>query len=448
MFTLAIVGKPNVGKSTLFNRLCGKRIAIVDDMPGVTRDKKNYKGELGGLEFNIIDTAGWEREKEFIKKEMVEQSLSAAKEANVILFVVDMQKGLSPDDMDFAKIVRKTGVKIILLLNKSEGNVSADKEIYKLGFNSCISISAKHGLGMDELYHELLKYKEDYDKSNSDIEEVDIADEIEKGTKIAIIGRPNVGKSTIFNSLVGYKRTVVSDVSGTTRDSINHNIEYKGQDLVLIDTAGLRKKKSVDDQVEFMSIGETINAIRRCHVAVLVVDAASPLEKQDLTIANVAINEGKPLVVVINKYDLIEDKAGYRDEIEYKVDKHLFSISGMPIVYTAAINQKNISKILDRVLEVEDDWKIEISTGKLNRWIQGAIARNIPPLSNDGRRIKVKYITQIGQKPPTFKIFSNVPEDLPESYNRYLVNSMREKFGMKGVPIRFYMEKNKNPYHK
>jgi GTP-binding protein len=438
MFKVAIVGKPNVGKSTLFNKLCGKRIAIVDDMPGVTRDRKEFNARLGDLEFKLCDTAGWERTKSSLQQEMAKQGKLAIDDADLILFMLDAKNGITYEDLDFAKELRRCDKPILVLANKSEGEKSANEsDIYALGIGEPVYISAAHKLGFEDLYQWISQNK----PQNSTVE-----DEQQADIKICLAGRPNVGKSTLFNKLLGFERTVVSDVAGTTRDTITHYLDYQDKQIELIDTAGLRKRAKIKERVEDFSSGESITAIRRANVVVLVVDASQPLEKQDLSIASIAINEGKAVVLVINKCDLIKDKKYLREEIEYLIANNLFDLHGLPMIFTTAIHGRGIDSIMSEVISTHARWNRKLSTGELNKWLKEAIENHIPPLAQNGRRIRLKYITQTKQKPPTFTVFANIPEDLPDSYRRYLVNDMRNSLQLDGLPLRVNFKKNENPY--
>lgn len=442
---VAILGKPNVGKSTLFNKLCGRRLAITHDKPGVTRDRKEYKVTLGKQEFTLIDTAGLEKSKDVLSKSMVSQTLTAAREADLILFMVDARYGLDDDDKDFANQVRKFGKKIILLANKSEGKQNLDyKALYKLGFGDPIFIAAEHNLGFNNIGDAITLASKDIEPKAT-IEEENTETQ---ALRLCIVGRPNVGKSTIFNKLLGFERVITSDISGTTRDAISHTLEVDGKTIELVDTAGLRKKARINEEVESLSSAETINAIRRSHVVAIAIDASQALEKQDLTIANVAINEGRAVVLIVNKYDLVENTKAFKEELDYLISRNMTDVVGIPIVYMSALKDKNLNHMFKAIFKAEKMWQSDISTNALNRWLKSATEAHIPPLSVMGRRIRLKYITQTGQRPPTFTIFANIPNDLPPSYTKYLVNSMRTAFDMFGTPIRVKYRKIDNPYSK
>lgn len=441
-FTVAIIGKPNVGKSTLFNKLCRRRLAITDDRPGVTRDCKINDASILDINFKVIDTAGLEKPLSELSEKMVAKTMGAAQLADVIFFMVDARHGISGEDKEFASKTRKLNKKVILLANKSEGKKGVDlKDIYSLGFGDAVYISSEHNLGFIDLYYKLkeLELVAPTEASNED-------DGQAHPLRLAIVGRPNVGKSTIFNCIIGHERSIVSDISGTTRDAINEFLDIDGRQIELIDTAGMRKKANITDRVEGLSVGESINAIRRAHIVAIVIDAQCPLEKQDLSIARIAIEEGKALILVINKCDLIIDRKAFSEELDYLIERNLFEVKGILPVYISAKNNKNIKGIFKSALLAEEIWKKELPTNQLNQWLKKTTDNHTPPIIQHGRRMRLKYITQTGAKPPTFTIFCNFNVGLAESYNRYLYNSLREDFGLDGVPIRIKYRKNDNPY--
>ncbi len=446
---VAIIGKPNVGKSTLFNKLCGRRLAITHDRPGVTRDSKINTARLGGLEFEVIDTAGLDKTNDDLTQKMFASSLASANEADVILFMLDGRNGINADDKMFADVVRKLSKAVILVVNKAENPKIIDQnQIYKLGFKDIVFVSAEHNLGFGDLEESLRSYApppaavlEDEDGN-----EINLEPEVAKSIKLAIIGRPNVGKSTLFNKLLGFERSIVSDVSGTTRDAISHTIDFMEQPIELIDTAGLRRKAAITDSVEQLSTVESINAIRRSHVVALVIDGTCPLEKQDLSILRVAINEGRGVILIINKFDLITDHVAYKLDIEEYVAQRLFELKGLPIMYMSALKDKKFDRIWRAVVDVMAVFNKKIGTGPLNRCLDQVTEAHIPPLASNGRRIRLKYITQTASRPPTFTVFGNMVTQLPESYIRYLYNSLREAFGLFGVPIRVRCKSGDNPY--
>lgn len=454
-----LIGRPNVGKSTLFNRLCGKRIAIVDDMPGVTRDIKMHYAELDDLQFIAMDTAGWTSEDDLgvdprLQSLMSNTTEGAISEANVILFVVDGIGGITVEDIGFADKVRKTHKDVIVLVNKSEAGdkrTKADKnDLYKLGLGDPVYISAMHGTGLEDLY---MRLSELLPKSE-DVEEFTPAEELDESIKISIVGRPNVGKSTLFNCLLGRQRSIVSDVSGTTRDAITDEIEIEFNEsprqLVLIDTAGMRKKSKIDEDIESRALGQSITAIRRSNVVVLVMDATAPFEKQDLTIAKIAVNEGKGLVFAVNKIDLLD--RDIRQQIAQKLDEiaynYLESIEQIPIVYLSALEGKYIHLLLQNTVKIFDRWQTQISTGQLNKWLKDVTTSRMPPLMKSRKvPISIKYMTQKSTQPPTFMLFANTTK-IPTSYIRYMKRSLARRFNMEGIPIRLYIKTTNNPYVK
>ncbi len=448
---VAIIGKPNVGKSTLFNKLCRRRLAITHDRPGVTRDSKVNTASLGRLNFEVIDTAGLDKTSDDLTRKMFSSSIFSAKSADVILFMLDGRNGINADDLVFAGEVRRLGKEVILVVNKTENLKIIDhNQVYKLGFKKIVFISAEHNLGFADLEEALISYNISDDNQLSDEEgaEIMLDFQVEKSIKLAIIGRPNVGKSTLFNKLLGFERTIVSDISGTTRDAISHTINYEEQKIELTDTAGLRRKAAITDSVEQLSSVETINAIRRSHVVALVIDGTCPLEKQDFSILRVAINEGRGVILIINKFDLIKDHKAYKLDIEEYVAEKLFELKGLPIMYMSALKDKNFNRIWKATLGVMAVFNRKISTGALNRCLDYITESHLAPLGSNGRRIRLKYITQTGSRPPTFVVFGNMVSQLPESYIRYIYNSIREAFSLFGVPIRIRCKSGVNPYEK
>jgi len=452
---VAIVGKPNVGKSTLFNRLCGRRLAITHDRPGVTRDAKSYCVEMEGLAFELIDTAGLDEAVDTLSVAMLRKALESAKAADVLLLMVDGKYGLTTHDYHLTKEIRKLGKNVILVINKCESINKVDFQPFmKLGFSNFVAVSAEHNMGIGEILLKLRDYaaEPEDDELPDHAEDEDVTEDVaiakNEAILVAIIGRPNAGKSTLFNGLIGFERSITSEISGTTRDAISHVVNYKGQDIELIDTAGLRKKSNITDAIEQLSVAETINAVRRAHIVVMMLDGTCPLQKQDLSILRVAINEGRGVVMVINKCDLLTDQAAYRADIEEYTTHKLFELKGLPVVYISALRGKNISGIWDEVLQVYQVGSKSIGAGALNRFLSKIEELHVPPLAKNGRRIRLKYIAQIGARPPTFKIFGSMVDQLPESYERYIYNTLREKFALFGVPIRIRCVNGDNPYHR
>ncbi len=450
---IAIVGRPNVGKSTLFNRLLikskslYKAKAIVHDMPGVTRDRKYAVGELGDIQFDLIDTPGLEEAaKGSIEYDMTEQTIIAIKEADICMLVIDNLLGVTADDKHFANLIRKYSAKNILIVNKCEKNLQHDKDHFKLGFGEPVAISAEHGSGLIDLYELLIEIC---------AEELKLYDEIQEQAqnndylKIAIVGRPNAGKSTLINSLIAENRLLTGASAGITRESIEVHMEYKGNKYALIDTAGLRKRANVTKSLEKLSTSDTINSINFANTVALVLDASCPLESQDITIAQYVIENGRGLIIVINKWDLVKDEKSYIEEIDYQLSKTLPQVKDVPVVYLSALNNKNTTSLLDASMKIYELWNKRIPTSKLNQWLANAVEAHPLPINKKlGRRVKIKYLTQVGSRPPTFKLFANIPESITESYQKYLINDFRDYFNMPGIVIRLRFTKSENPYAK
>lgn len=440
---VAIVGRPNVGKSTLFNRLCGKRMAIVHDMPGVTRDRKEAFGQLGDIPLKLIDTAGLEdKSKDPLMEGMKAQVLKALRDADVILLIIDGREGVTPLDESYAKLLRKVEKPVLLLANKCEGKAGAQgiAEAWGLGFGEPLAISSEHGQGLDSLYEGLLPFYTGPTSEEPDDEQV-----LAGPLQLAIVGRPNVGKSTLLNQLIGHERVLTGPEAGVTRDSISTEWAYKNQPIRLIDTAGIRKRAKVTEKLEWLATSESLSAVQYAQVVILVLDATQPLEKQDLHIASQVIDEGRCLILALNKWDLITNKEELLKDLKERLTMTLPQVKGIPMVPISALKGKNKEKLLDQVLTIYAIWNQRISTGRLNRWLEGVVAHHPPPLVA-GRRIKIKYLTQIKTRPPTFVLFSSKATDLPDAYVKYLVNGMRQSFGLEGVPIRFSVKSSKNPY--
>ncbi len=448
MKKLAIIGRPNVGKSTLFNRLVGKKQAIVDDMPGVTRDRKKATGRIGPMEFWVTDTPGLEdTDERNLEGRMFAQSMAAIYESDAVLLVVDAQAGITPRDCFFAELVRKTGVKVILAANKAEGkNVTAAiiAESWQLGFGEPIPISAEHGEGMADLYEALAPYLEE-----EEIEEEDNGEIVEVGDSshihITIAGRPNTGKSTMLNKLLGEERVLTGPEAGVTRDAISVPFMYKDQAMRLVDTAGMRRKARIEEKLEKMSVSETTHAIRFAQVVILVVDATQPFEKQDNTIASLIEREGRACVVALNKWDLIKDKKALLEDIQHKLLDVMPKMRGIPVVPISAMRGEGLDKLMEAAIRTFHLWNKRLPTGELNRWLEDIIAAHTPPLVK-GRRWKIRYVTQAKTRPPTFVIFTNNKDDAPEDYLRYLVNNLREHFKLPGIPLRLLLRTSKNPF--
>ena len=454
-FTVAIVGRPNVGKSTLFNRLVGKRLAIVYDTPGVTRDRREGQGRISDMKFSIIDTAGLEDAMDdSLEARMREQTSLALNEANVALMLIDARAGVTPLDSHFGRWIRQQGVPLILVANKCEGRAGIPglAESYGLGLGEPLAFSAEHGEGLSELYDALLPYsnKDDEDDVTKELPNdygEDEDDDASRPISMAIVGRPNVGKSTLVNRLLGEERMLTGPEAGITRDSISTSWQYKGREIKLVDTAGLRKKSRVTEKVESLSTGDSIRAIKFAQVVVLVLDSNDMLEKQDLTIARRVINEGRVLVIAVNKWDLVKDAKKALGKLSDRLQTSFPQARGIPIITFSAKTGRGTNRLLPAVMDIYELWNKRISTGALNRWLDGITAHHPPPLTS-GRRIKLRYMTQAKTRPPTFVVFASRPDKLPESYSRYLVNALREDFEMPGVPLRLHTKKGENPYAK
>lgn len=441
MLKLAIVGRPNVGKSTLFNRLVGKKLALVHDTPGVTRDWRNAEAKLYDLTFEAYDTAGVEEgNAESLKGRMTQSTQNALAMADVALMVVDARAGLTPSDRDVAQLLRKSGKPVILLANKCD-NMLPDgyDEAHALGFGEPIPFSAEHGTGMQDLYDVLKAYAQEEQEKKED------ADEANKPLHLAIIGRPNAGKSTLVNALLGYDRMMTGPEAGLTRDAVHIAWEYNGRPIRLVDTAGLRRSTKVHEKLEEMSVAETERAIRLAHVVVLVVDANEMFENQDLHLAQMVEREGRALVVAINKWDTIENKEEVTKVLRGFLDKNLAQLPNIPIVMTSAIKGQKTDKLMEAIFHIYDLWNTRISTSALNKWLQPLIEHHPPPIT-DGRRIKIRYMTQIKTRPPTFILWVSQPMQLPDTYLRYLQNDMRRTFGLDGITLRVMTKKGDNPY--
>jgi GTPase len=449
--TVAIVGRPNVGKSTLFNRLVGKRLALVDDTPGVTRDRREGRGRLGGLEFTLFDTAGLEEAKAgTLPARMRAQTEQAVAGADLVLFLIDAREGLTPQDEHFARLLRRGGKPVLLVANKSEGRagLSGAAEAYRLGLGEPIQISAEHGEGLAELYDRMAAAMPAPEKTPDEAPE-EQADEgygKERGPlQLAIVGRPNVGKSTLVNGLIGEERLLTGPEAGITRDAIAVEWEWQGRSLRLIDTAGLRRRSKVEAKLEKLSTADTLRAIRFAEVVVLVLDAEQGLEKQDLTIASLVAEEGRALVIAANKWDKIADKTAARRQVRDRIETSLPQVKGLPVVTLSALTGRNLDELMKAVFQAYEAWNRRVPTAQLNRWLEEATAAHPPPAVS-GRRIRLRYMTQVKARPPTFALFASRAEELPDSYLRYLVNGIRETFDIQGVPVRLNLRKSKNPY--
>ena len=449
-FTIAIVGRPNVGKSTLFNRLAGKRLALVDDQPGLTRDRREADTELGTTAVRLIDTAGLEHGDAGLTARMREQTVAAIKQADLVVFLIDARAGIVAADEIFAELVRASGKPVILAANKCEGRAAEPGlyEAFSLGLGEPLPISAEHALGIGELSDAIQQAASSQD-GGAQIEEA--PGEEDEGTahplRIAVVGRPNVGKSTLVNTILGEERLITGPEAGITRDAIAVDLERQGRALRLFDTAGLRRKMRMEGTAEGLSVGDTLRAIRFAEVVVLLLDAERPFEKQDLQIADLIFEEGRALVIAVNKWDLVRAPQARLAELRETCERLLPQIKGVAFVPVSALTGKGIDKLLCAVLAADALWNKRLPTHALNQWLREAVETHSPPAVS-GRRIKLRYITESNARPPTFVLFCSRPKALPNSYVRYLVNSLRETFDLPGVPIRLHLRKGENPYAK
>lgn len=449
MKTIAIVGRTNVGKSTLFNRLVGKKQAIVHDLPGVTRDRKEATANLSDITFRVIDTAGLETETA-LSKAMWAQTQKAIDEADIVLMVVDARSEINPLDRDLARDLRKVGKPVFLLANKCEGSEQylAATEAYSLGLGDPIAVSGEHGLGMLDLYQALLPYfpAEERGKKVDKSKENATHEDEQKPLKLAILGRPNVGKSTLVNQLLGQERMLTGPEAGVTRDAISIPFEWRGNKIILTDTAGLRKKARITHSLEKISAADSKHALDFAEVVVVVVDAANPLEGQDLTVARKVVEEGRALILAVNKWDTVKNQTAVKNTIRMRLHNSLQQVKGLPVVYISAKTGQGMDLLMKEVFHIYKVWNKRVPTAKLNMWLKSMTEATPPPLASNGRRIPMKYMTQVSTRPPTFVIFSSNPDELPESYLRYLSNGLRKDYGLDGTPIRITMRKRENPY--
>lgn len=442
---VAIIGRPNVGKSTIFNRLVGKKLALVDDRPGVTRDRREGDAELLGLEFRIVDTAGFEEDDpQSLPGRMRAQTQAAVDAADVALFVIDSRAGLVPLDEEIGRWLRGSTTPVVLLANKAEGRSgeAGINEAYALGFGDPIPFSAEHGEGLVDLFEQLRPHieREDEPESAADDDESPSAP-----LKLAIVGRPNAGKSTLVNKMLGEDRMITGPEAGITRDSISIEWEWQGRQVRLIDTAGLRRKSKVDDKLEKLSAADTRHAIDFAEVVVLLLDATRGLEAQDLRIADQIFSEGRALVIALNKWDTVEHGSALYQGVRGALEEGFAQVKGVPLLTISAATGKGIDQLLQAAFETREAWSRRVTTGQLNRWFEEAIEKNPPPAPG-GKRIKLRYATQVKTRPPSFVVFGTRVDQLPESYRRYLVNGMRRELGFGAVPVRLTLRAPKNPF--
>ena len=447
--TVAIVGRPNVGKSTLFNRLVGKKLALVDDRPGVTRDRREGDAHLLGLDFRVIDTAGYEDEDpNTLPGRMRQQTQAAVDAADVALFVIDSRAGVVPLDEEIARWLRGSDTPIVLMANKAEGRAGEGGfyEAMALGFGDPVAFSAEHGEGLVELFEALLPHLDPLQpepEAPIDIESPDAP------LKLAIVGRPNAGKSTLVNRMLGEDRMITGPEAGITRDSIAIDWTWEGPDgprqVRLIDTAGMRKRAKVQDKLEKLSVADALHAVDFAEVVVLLLDATLGLESQDLRIADRVLEEGRALVIALNKWDVAENASSLFNGVKKALDEGLAQVKGVPLLAVSAATGKGIDQLIAAAFETREAWSRRVGTGELNRWFERAIEANPPPAPG-GKRIKMRYVTQVKSRPPSFVIFGTRVDQLPASYERYLVNSMRRELGFGAVPVRLTLRAPKNPF--
>ena len=467
MFTLAIVGRPNVGKSTLFNRLVGKRLALVDDQPGVTRDLREGQARLGDLRFIVIDSAGLEMaEDDSLQGRMRRLTERAVDEADICLFVIDGRAGVTAADEYFADLLRKRAKRVILAVNKAEGRAgeAGAMEAFSLGLGEPLRLSAEHGEGMDDLYHVLRPFAEEFAATHPDtapVTDVDLPEDVteadaeaedwrpsaEKPLQIAVIGRPNAGKSTLINKIIGEDRLLTGPEAGITRDAISVGADFMGTPIRIFDTAGMRKKARVVDKVEKLSVADGLRAVRFAEVVVVLLDVAIPFEQQDLRIADYAETEGRAVVVAANKWDLEEDKPQKLNELREAFERLLPQLKGAPLVTVSAQTGKGLDRLHAAILKAHEVWNRRVPTARLNQWLS-AMTEAHPPPAPGGRRIRLRYMTQVKTRPPAFVVMATHTDQIPDSYGRYLVNGLRTDFDMPGTPIRlmFRDQGAKNPY--
>ena len=453
-FTVAIVGRPNVGKSTLFNRLVGRRLALVDDSPGVTRDRREGKARLGDLDFTVFDTAGLEEAApETLSGRMQVQTEAAIAAADAVLFLIDARTGPLPADAAFADLVRRSGKPAILVANKSEGRAAEVGllQAYELGLGEPVAISAEHGENLADLYAALrAALPEKVAQQRNMIEEAVDAQHAASAPspiRIAVVGRPNCGKSTLVNRLLGEERLLTGSEAGITRDAIAVDVVWRGLPFRVYDTAGLRRRSRVEEKLEKLSVADALNAVRFAEVVILLLDAQWPFEEQDLSIADLIEREGRAMVVGVNKWDIAEPHPGALRNLRVEVDHWLPQVKGVPVVPVSALTGEGLDRLMQAVIDIHAVWNRRVETSALNRWLAEVVASHPPPAVS-GRRIRLNYITQPKSRPPTFVLFMSRSDAVPDAYRRYLVNSLREGFNLPGTPIRLTLREKSNPYAK
>jgi len=449
-FTVTIVGRPNVGKSTLFNRLVRRRLALVDDQPGATRDRREGDARLGDLAFKVIDTAGLEdAEGKTLSARMQAQTAEAMKQADAVLFVVDARDSTTPIDRAFADLVRRAAKPTIVVANKSESRAgqAGALESYALGLGDPVAVSAEHGEGMADLYDALRAVMPEQEPQNDAEEEPSAVLAEDKPIRIAVVGRPNTGKSTLINRLIGEDRLLTGPEAGITRDSIAVDLAWRGRQFRVHDTAGMRRRARIEEKLEKLSVADALNAIRFAEVVIVLIDSQTPFEEQDIRIADLVEREGRAIVIAVNKWDLVEREPGALSRLRAEVDRILPQIKGAPVVTLSARSGDGLDRLMEGVLQSYAVWNRRVPTAALNRFLARAISANPPPAVS-GRRVRLDYITQPKARPPTFVLFASRANALPETYRRYLVNEMREDFSLPGTPIRLMLRGKANPFAK
>src|SRR3989440_423558 len=445
-FTVAIVGRPNVGKSTLFNRLVGRRLALVNDRPGVTRDRREGAARLGDLAFTIIDTAGFEEARpETLSRRMRAQTGNAIAPGDAVLFLIDARAGLTPVDRAFADLLRRSDRPIIVVANKSEGAAgeAGALEAYALGLGEPVAISAEHGEGLSDLY-DALRTALPEQTAPPQQDDVPSAQEV-RPIRVAVVGRPNSGKSTLVNRLLDEERLLTGPEAGITRDTIAVNLSWDGRDFRLFDTAGMRRKARIEEKLEKLSVADTLNAIRFAEVVIVLMDSERPFEEQDLRIADLVQREGRALVLGMNKWDLMERKAGAAGKLREEADHWLPQVKGVPIIATSGMQGEGLDRLMQGVVDIHALWNRRVPTNTLNRWLTDVVSSHPPPAVS-GRRLQLNYITQPKARPPSFVLFCSRADAIPESYLRYLVNSLRDAFDLPGTPVRVTLREKENPF--